>query len=121
MKLVSFETLARIAEVEYVGFVLQTDQLGVKLRILIKDQSYIDVWISEKMSGRFGFHWERQHLDGKIFRYDNFPDTNWRDVSSFPFHFHKESQENVIDAPFSKDLEQGFREFLEFVRDYLGS
>lgn len=56
------------------------------------------------------------HLDGRIHRYDNFPDTNWAGVSTFPFHFHDGDQDTVVAAPFAQTLEQGFREFMTFVQ-----
>ncbi len=110
------ERLCRIAEVEFAAIVMQTDFLGSKLRVLLTDTSYVDVWASRKLRGRFGFHWERQRLDGRIYRYDNFPDTNWAGVSTFPYHFHDGDQNTVIAAPFSSTLEQGFREFMAFVQ-----
>jgi hypothetical protein len=116
----SLAQLRRIAEVEFADIVVQTDILGAKLRVLLADTSYIDVWVSRKLSGRFGLHWERQHLDGRIYRYDNFPDTNWSGVSTFPFHFHDGDQNQVIAAPFSLSTEQGFREFMAFVQHKIG-
>jgi len=110
------EQLRRIAEVEFAAIVVQTDFMGSKLRVLLTDASYVDVWASRKLSGRFGFHWERQHLDGCIYRYDNFPDTNWSDASTFPYHFHDGDQNTVVAAPFAPTLEQGFREFMAFVQ-----
>jgi hypothetical protein len=74
----------RIAEVEFAAIVVQADVLGAKLRVLLTDTSYVDVWLSRTLSGRFGFHWERRHLDGRIYRYDNFPDTDWSSVRTFP-------------------------------------
>jgi len=105
----------RIAEVEFGSIVTQTDVVGAKLRVLLKDTSYVDVWCSRKLIKRFGFHWERRHLDGRIYRYDNFPDTKWSGVSTFPFHFHDGDQDTVVTAPFAPELEQGFREFMAFV------
>ena len=110
------EQLGRIAEVEFAAIVVQTSFLGSKLRILLGDTSYVDVWASRKLHERFGFHWERRHLDGRIYRYDNFPDTNWTGVSTFPHHFHNGDQNTVIAAPFAPSLEQGFREFMTFVQ-----
>lgn len=109
------DLLRRIAEIEYSDIVTQTDLLGSKLRVLLTDASYVDVWASRKLEGRFGFHWERRHLDGQIYRYDNFPDTNWSHVSTFPFHLHDGDQDNVVAAPFARSREQGFREFMAFV------
>jgi hypothetical protein len=110
------DLLRRIAEVEFAAIVVQTDLIGAKLRVLLTDTSYIDVWSSRKLVGRFGFHWERQHLDGRIFRYDNFPDTDWSAISTFPVHFHNGSQTTVVAAPFSTDLEPALREFMAFVQ-----
>ncbi len=114
--MIPLEALRRIAEVEFASIVIQTDLIGAKLRVLLSDTSYIDVWASHKLPDRFGFHWERQHIDGRIYRYDNFPDTDWSRVTTFPFHFHNGDQSQVIAAPFAADLEQGFREFMQFVQ-----
>jgi hypothetical protein len=111
-----FDSISRIAEVEFADIVIQTNTMGAKLRILLRDASYVDVWISRKLNARFGFHWERRHLDERIYRYDNFPDTDWSSVSTFPFHFHVGDHENVEAAPFAQELETGFREFMVFVQ-----
>jgi hypothetical protein len=116
----SLAHLRRIAELEFADIVVQTDIVGVKLRVLLTDTSYVDIWASRKIQGRFGFHWERQHLDGQIYRYDNFPDTNWSDVSTFPYHFHDGDQNRVVAAPFAPSTEQGFREFMAFVKHKIG-
>lgn len=108
--------LRRIAEIEFASIVVQTNLLGSKLRLLLIDTSYVDVWASRKLRERFGFHWERRHLDGHIYRYDSFPDTNWTGVSTFPFHFHDGDQNAVVAAPFAPTIEQGFREFMAFVQ-----
>ncbi len=117
----SLGALRRLAEVEFSDIVIQTDLLGAKLRILLTDTSYIDVWVSRKLSGRFGFHWERRHIDGRIYRYDNFPDTQWSAVSTFPYHLHDGDQDTVVPAPFAMSVEQGFREFMRFVQQMLGA
>ncbi|MCL7454740.1 MAG: DUF6516 family protein [Anaerolineae bacterium] len=116
----SLDHLRRIAEVEFADIVVQADRLGAKLRVLLTDTSFVDVWVSRKLRGRFGFHWERRHLDGSIYRYDDFPDTNWTAVPTFPLHFHDGNQGNVIAAPFAEDLEQGFREFMAFAQERMG-
>ena len=110
------ERLRRIAVVEFGGIFEQADILDVKLRLLLKDGSYLDVWVSKKLTGRFGFHWEQRHLGGKMYRYDNFPDTGWSSVPTFPFHFHDGQQNAVTVAPFAPSTEQGFREFMAFVQ-----
>ena len=112
----TLDLLRRIAEIEFTVLVVQSDILDSKLRILLLDRSYVDVWVSRKLTGRFGFHWERSHIDGSIYRYDNFPDVEWSQVSTFPYHFHDGNQKKVVSASFAPDLEQGFREFMEFVK-----
>jgi len=56
---------------KYPDIVSGVKRIGIgtaqKFRIGIKDGSYIDFWLSEE--GRYSCHWERQHLDGKIYRY----------------------------------------------------
>ena len=66
------DIIRRIVEIEYDPIVVQTDQIGAKLRILLTDTSYVDVWVSRKLTNRFGFHWERRHIDGQIFRHGSF-------------------------------------------------
>ncbi|MFZ5821000.1 MAG: toxin-antitoxin system TumE family protein [Chloroflexota bacterium] len=84
----SLESLARIAEVEFSEIIADSVRLGEKLRLFLPDTSYIDIWLSTILQDRFGFHWERRHLDGSVYRYDNFPDTAWRTVDTYPRHFH---------------------------------
>ena len=114
------DDLRRIAEVEYADIVVDSQPLGEKARFFLYDANYIDVWLSRKLEGRFGYHWERSHIDGRVYRYDNFANTAWRDVSTYPRHFHNGSQDDVEAAPFAEDLVTGFREFLDFVRHRLG-
>jgi hypothetical protein len=95
--------------------------MGAKLRLVLSDSSYVDVWLSRKLRGRLGLHWERRHIDGCIYRYDNFPNTNWQSVSTYPYHFHDGSQDNVVVSPFSQEILQGFREFMAFVESKLSA
>jgi hypothetical protein len=53
----SLDLLRRVAEIEFSSIVVQTDLLGSKLCVLLTDTSYVDVWSSRKLEGRFGFHW----------------------------------------------------------------
>jgi hypothetical protein len=111
--------LRRIAEVEFGQLLVDGELLGEKLRLFVRNGSYIDVWVSQQLAGRFGFHWERQHLDGRLYRYDNFPDPSWRAIATFPAHFHNGAQDQVEAAPISTEVEVGFRECLRFVESKL--
>lgn len=111
--------LKRIAEVEYADIVKSTVIIDYKVRIFLNDNSFIDVNLSQRLPDKFGFHWERMDRVGTIYRYDNFPDRKWKDISTFPYHFHNNSQENVEPTPFSCTVIEGFRGFMKFIRTKL--
>lgn len=111
----SLEELKRIAEVEYSKVVSFTEYLGSKLRIQLRDGSFVDAHLSQSIPGRLAFHWERRHIDGTVFRVDNYPDSRWRHVSSFPHHFHNGSEDQVITSPYPGDPIDCFRSFMDRV------
>jgi len=113
--MVTLDDFRRVAEIEFGDLIADSQPLGEKLRLYLGDGSYIDLWLSRRLHERFGFHWERRHLDGTFYRYDNFPNTAWRDIASYPYHFHAGSQDTVISTPFATDPLAGFREFMNFV------
>ena len=88
-----------------------------KLRIILKDKSFVDIRVSQIVRNRFDFHWERRHIDNTIFRYDNFPDIRWKRLKSFPYHLHYGQENKVIEAKFRKSLPYAFIDFIEFVRE----
>ncbi|TSC87453.1 MAG: hypothetical protein G01um10147_630 [Microgenomates group bacterium Gr01-1014_7] len=117
-----FTRFARIAEVEFSGIVLSTQDLGHKLRIYLTDKSFIDFFYTTTVSKlRFSIHWERNHIDNLIYRLDNTPDKKWSKVSTFPLHFHSKQYENVNSPSFqiskSDSLENLLRKFLSFAKD----
>jgi len=91
-----------------------------KLRLELIDGSVIDVFLSP--SGRYAYHWERRHLDGAIYRHDNAPHASWRHLSTFPKHFHMDSEtaDAVTESTLSDDPDTAMREFLRFVDGKLG-
>lgn len=51
------------------------------------------------------------------YRYDNFPNTMWKHISTYPYHFHNSSHNDVIDSfRFEKDIKEGFRGYMKYVR-----
>lgn len=111
--MVSFEELTKLKEIEFSDIVESTEMMNTKLRVMLKENGFIDIWISKKLENRFGFHWE-QESTGSSYRYDNFPNTKWKHVSTYPYHFHYGSQSNVKDSSqFRKDILEGFRGFYE--------
>jgi len=116
--IVNLRTLKDIAEIEYGSIVEYTVITDINtMRILFYDGSYLDVWFSLKLEGRYSYHWERRHIDGTLFRHDNAPHMRWRDISTFPKHFHDGSEENVRDSDIPEQPENGIRYFLHFIRE----
>ncbi len=113
------EALEAIAVDRLAGFLTDVIRLPTKTRLLLEDGSHLDVHLSRVLRGRFSFHWERRHLDGRVYRYDNFPDRSARTLRSFPRHFHRGRQSPVVLSPFRARPDLGFSDFLDFVRGKL--
>ncbi len=116
----SIDDLRKIAEVEFADIVKDSVIVEYKLRIFLIDNSFIDINLSQRLPDKFGFHWETMNPPDTIFRYDNFPDKNWNNVSTYPYHFHNGSHMSVVSSPFPLSVIDGFRAFLDFVRDKIG-
>lgn len=120
MSLVNTDSLREIAMVEYADIVVGVLLPGPnEMRIFVKDGSFVDVWFSLKLVGRYSYHWERQALDGKVYRHDNAPHQRWRSVSTFPAHFHNGSEDQVAESFLSPLPEDALRQFLAFVHGQL--
>lgn len=66
-----YSCLTEIALSDFADIVEGTTVIEGKLRILLKDESFIDVWLSAKKKGVYAYHWERKNIDGTIYRYNN--------------------------------------------------
>jgi hypothetical protein len=118
MNLVDVERLREIAEMEFTDIVAEAFVPDVnELRIILNDGSFVDVWFSLKLPGRYSYHWERRAIDGKIYRHNNAPHKRWQSVATFPKHFHDGSEDHVVESRLSEEPEQALREFLTFVRE----
>ncbi len=85
MKLVDVERLREIAEVEFADIVVEAYVPDLnELRIILTDGSFVDVWFSLKLAGRYSYHWERRAIDGTIYHHDNAPHKRWQAVETFP-------------------------------------
>lgn len=116
--LVDTERLSEIAEIEFSDIVVEAVRPDVnELRIMLSDGSFVDVWYSLKLSGRYSYHWERRAIDGTIYRHDNAPHRRWQVVETFPRHFHDGSETHVCESCLSEAPEEALREFLIFVRE----
>lgn len=109
--------LKEIAEVEFWDIVEDAIVTDInELRIILKDGSFVDIWYSLKLKGRYSCHWERRHLDGLIFRHDNAPHKKWQEIKTFPKHFHDGDEERVTESYLDEIPCKGLRDFLLFVR-----
>jgi len=115
----TIEDIKRVAEIEFSDIVKTTSQSDFKLRVILINNSFVDVYLSQKLPDRFGFHWECMDESKTFYRYDNFPDKNWQSVASFPYHFHSGSQDSVKTSPFPLAPIDGFRAFMEFIKQKL--
>jgi hypothetical protein len=115
--LVDVVSLREIATREYADIVIGTLTPGAnELRIFLRDGSFVDVWFSLKLTGRRSYHWERQAIDGSVYRHDNAPHQRWQAVSTFPDHFHDGSEDRVAESHLSPIPEDALRQFLSFIR-----
>jgi hypothetical protein len=120
MKQVNISRLRDIAEIEFADIVVDTIVPGLnELRIIFTDGSFLDVWFSLKLEGRYSYHWERRAIDGTIYRHDNAPHKRWQVVNTFPHHFHDGSEDEVSASYLSDAPEDALREFLAFVQKRL--
>jgi len=117
MTLVDVWRLREIAEIEFADIVEEATVPDInELRIFLRDGSFVDVWYSLKLVGRYSYHWERRAIDGTIYRYDNAPHKHWETVTTFPLHFHDGTELNVVESQLSNNPPEALREFLTFAR-----
>ena len=111
------EHLQNIAENEYPDIV---DTAIIKdeneLRIILHDSSFIDIWFSLSRTNKYSYHWERKQLDGTIYRHDNAPHSKWQNISTFPKHYHKMTEDNVKESYINDNPKIAIHEILDFVR-----
>jgi len=113
------EDLRRVAEVEFAAIVKDSIPMEFKLRAILLDGSFVDIFLSERLPNKFAYHWERMDKAGTLYRYDNVPDPRWKHLATFPFHFHNGSQETAENSPFPQSPVAGLREFMKFVEEQL--
>lgn len=114
-----YSKLAQIALSDFADIVEGTKVIEGKLRILLNDKSFIDIWLSVKKEGIYAYHWERRSVDGTIYRYNNLPDKEAKKLKTYPKHFHNKTQDNVVESDLSDNPEEAIRTLLEFVKQIL--
>lgn len=114
-----YEELAHLAESEFgdivasCHFIYRRASIPLKLRLQIRDETFVDVWVSDS-TNRYSYHWEQRVVRGLIHRHDNAPDHP--EISTFPKHFHDGSEENIRPSNIANDPLAALREFLTFIR-----
>jgi len=108
--------LTEIALRHFHDIITGSETVDGKLRLMVTDGSYIDVWLSEKRRGTYAYHWERRGIDGTIYRHNNLPDPDARVLRTFPKHFHDGSEQTLAESAISSIPEEALRDFLGFVR-----
>lgn len=115
--IIDAERLKEIAEIEFSDIVEDVIITDVnELRIILVDGSFLDIWYSLKLKGRYSYHWERRHLDGLIYRHNNAPHVRWQKVETFPKHFHNGDEEKVIESYINDEPEEALKEFFLFIK-----
>lgn len=114
-------------DTEYLKNLIETDFAGIveeviikeinEIRILLIDQTFVDVWFSLKMENRYSYHWERRFKDNTIYRHDNIPHSKWKYVATFPKHFHNGSEPQVEESYISEEILKGTCEFMRFITE----
>lgn len=119
MSIMDMNNLKQIAEIEFEEIVRQVEVGFNRMRIILYDTSFIDVWYSANVEGRYSYHWERRGINGSIYRHNNAPHQRWKDISTFPKHFHYKSESNVVKSNINDNPEEAIKEFLTFVQQII--
>ncbi len=115
----TYNKLKQIAIREFSDIVERTMQIDGKLRILLIDGSFIDIWLSVKRTGTYAYHWERRNVDGKVYRYNNLPDKKAKSLQTYPKHFHNGGENKVLESDLSDEPEEAIRTVLEYAKSIM--
>jgi hypothetical protein len=116
--LATYQALAHIALDEFKDVVVDSTLLGGtpsspnKLRLLLVDSSFIDVWLTA--DGDYSYHWERRRQRGRMYRWDNAP--HHPNADTFPDHLHDGDESSISESSLGGDIGAALRQVLDFVR-----
>ena len=111
-----YSQLTELALNDFGDIVDSVKNIEGKLRFLLSDGSYVDIWLSVKKKGTYAYHWERREIDGTIYRYNNLPDKNAKKLKTYPNHFHDKKEKNVVESYMSDNPVEAVKSLLNFVR-----
>ncbi len=117
-----YAVIERIALTEFADVVTGVRHIGrrantiLKLRLLIRDSTFVDVWLSPT-GADYAYHWEQRAQRGCLHRHDNAPDHPH--IATYPKHFHN-GNEAIVEESFIPDTPAAaIRYFLTFIRRQL--
>jgi hypothetical protein len=117
----TYQALARLALEEFEDVIADTKLVGGtpaspnKLRLVLTDRSYLDIWLSAE--GDYAYHWEQRRQSGLIFRWDNAP--HHPQVSTYPAHLHSGDEDMVVESHLKAAPQATLRHVLGFIRQRL--
>ncbi len=111
--------LSQIAIRDFSDIVKGTKIVEGKLRVILIDHSYVDIWLSVKKKGIYAYHWERKDIDGTIYRYNNLPDKEARKIGTYPHHFHSKTEKNILESNLSNEPCEAIITILKFSRSII--
>ncbi len=114
------EILERLRETTislYPEIVVNAEIVYGKLRVYLIDESFLDIWISRRLPNRYAIHWERRHINGTIYRWDNTPHESHRHITTFPHHFHEKYDSIVKPYNYPGNIEEAVKEALRYIRE----
>jgi hypothetical protein len=109
--------LVKVIKEEYPDVALSIDLRDDRLRVYFVDNSFLDIWFSRRIPGKYSFHWERRNVNGTVYRWDNAAHRSVTGIDTFPHHFHESSQSNVKPFKPESEWEDTLRDILNFIRD----
>lgn len=103
--------LGKLKEIIEIDFADIIDDVSInhinEMRIFLIDETFVDIWFSLKLFGRYSYHWKRRFKDGTIYRHDNIPHNKWKSIKTFPKHYYDSKPENVVESYIDDDIEKG--------------
>ncbi len=91
----------------------------VKVRVIMVDGSFLDIYWSP--TGRYSLHYERRHINGRLYRHDNAPHPKHSHVRTYPKHYHNGNEDNVVESCLPDKPVKAVEEFLKTIREIVKS
>ena len=82
-----------------------------KLRLHLVDNSFIDIWLSNRED--YAYHWEHRRQSGRMYRWDNAP--HHPEISTYPHHLHDGDEHTIVESYLDTTPEAALQEILNFV------